>query len=54
VKVPVLKYTAFSIKNYIQLFNTMSKAAMKNRDSELAYGTVISSEEERQLPARAL
>jgi hypothetical protein len=51
---PLLKYTAFSIKNYIQLFNTMEMVAMKNGETELANGTVISREGERQPPPRAL
>jgi hypothetical protein len=42
------KYTAFSIENYIQLFNKMTMALMKNGDFELANGTVVSSKEERE------
>jgi hypothetical protein len=47
-----LKYTAFTIKNYIQLFNTMSMAVMKNGDVELASGTVISMKKDGNFPRR--
>jgi hypothetical protein len=43
------KYKAVSIENYVQLLNMISKDMTKNGGLELANGTVISSEEERQL-----
>ena len=43
------KHKAFSVENFVQLLNMISKSMMKNGGIELANGTVISSEEERQV-----
>jgi hypothetical protein len=43
------KFKAVSIKNNVQVFNTMSIAMMKNGGLELANGAVISNEEERRV-----
>jgi hypothetical protein len=43
------KFKAVSIKNNVQVFNTMSIAMMKYGGLELANGAVISNEEERRL-----
>jgi hypothetical protein len=43
------KYKAISAENMVQLLNMMSMDMMKNGGLELANGTVISSEEERQM-----
>ena len=43
------KYKAVSIENRVQLLNMVSKDMLKNGGIELANGTVISSEEERQI-----
>jgi hypothetical protein len=42
------KYKAISVKNSVQLLDMMSKGMMKDGGLELANGTVISSENERQ------
>ena len=42
------KHKAVSIENCIRLLNMISKFMMNNGELELANGTVISSEEERQ------
>ena len=43
------KFKAVSIKNLVQLLNTMSIAMMQNGGFELADRVVISSEEERRV-----
>jgi hypothetical protein len=43
------KYKAVSFENMVQILNMISKDMMKNGGVELADGTVISSEEERQM-----
>jgi len=43
------KFKAVSIKNNVQVFNTVSIAMMKNGGLELANGAVISNEEERRV-----
>ena len=43
------EFKAVSIKNNVQVLDTMSIAMMKSGGLELANGTVISSEEERQV-----
>ncbi len=43
------KFKAVSVKNNVQVLNTMSVAMMKNGGLELANGTVISNEEERRV-----
>jgi len=45
---PLSKYKAISVKNNVQLLDMMSKGMMKDGGLELANGTVISSENERQ------
>ena len=42
------KYKAISVKNIVQLLDMMSKGMMKDGGLELANGTIISSENERQ------
>jgi hypothetical protein len=42
------KYKAVSVKNFVQLLDMMSKGMMKDGGIELANGTIISSENERQ------
>ncbi|KAF8492967.1 S-adenosyl-L-methionine-dependent methyltransferase, partial [Russula emetica] len=42
------KYKAASVKNFVQLLDMMSKDMMKDGGLELANGTIISSENERQ------
>jgi hypothetical protein len=43
------KHKAVSVKIMVQLLNIISKDMMKNGGLELANGTVIASEEERQM-----
>ena len=43
------KFKEASIKNNVQVLNTISTAMMKSGGLELANGAVISSEEERQV-----
>jgi len=42
------KYKAISVKNFVQLLDLMSQDMIKDGGLELANGTIISSENERQ------
>ena len=42
------QYKAISVKNFVQLLDMMSKGMIKDGGLELANGTIISSENERQ------
>jgi hypothetical protein len=42
------QYKAISVKNFVQLLDMMSKSMIKDGGLELANGTIISSENERQ------